>query len=60
VLRENTSSEWYRVWLRYELFRGRLSEAEIQPSETDLVEFVKSRGNTKLHLSDLLRPIVRN
>jgi predicted PolB exonuclease-like 3'-5' exonuclease len=34
----------YRVWLRYELFRGRLSEPEFQGSETNLVEFVKARG----------------
>jgi 3'-5' exonuclease len=44
----------YRVWLRYELFRGRLSDAEFQGSETNLVEFVKARENTKPHLNDLL------
>src|SRR6478672_7265646 len=33
----------YRVWLRYELFRGRLSDAQIQASEANLVEFVKAR-----------------
>ena len=37
----------YRVWLRYELFRGRLSSPEFQGSEANLVEFVKARGNTK-------------
>jgi len=41
----------YRVWLRYELFRGRLSDAEFEASEANLVEFVKARGNTKPHLS---------
>jgi hypothetical protein len=41
----------YRVWLRYELFRGRLSDAEFQGSEANLVEFVKARGTTKPHLS---------
>jgi predicted PolB exonuclease-like 3'-5' exonuclease len=41
----------YRVWLRYELFRGRLS---FQASEANLVEFVKARGNTKPHLTDLM------
>jgi hypothetical protein len=39
----------YRVWLRYELFRGRLSDAEFQTSEASLAEFVKARGNTKPH-----------
>jgi predicted PolB exonuclease-like 3'-5' exonuclease len=34
----------YRVWLRYELFRGRLSRAEFQASEASLVEFIKARG----------------
>ena len=44
----------YRVWLRYELFRGRLSEAQFQASEADLVDFIKARGNTKPHLADLM------
>jgi predicted PolB exonuclease-like 3'-5' exonuclease len=43
----------YRVWLRYELFRGRLSDAEFQASEACLVDFMKARGNMKPHLSDL-------
>jgi hypothetical protein len=40
----------YRVWLRYELFRGRLSDAEFQASETGLVDFIKVRGNLSSHL----------
>lgn len=44
----------YRVWLRYELFRGRLSEPEFQGSEANLTEFVKVRSNTKPHLSGLM------
>ena len=40
----------YRVWLRHELFRGRLSHAEFQASEANLADFVKARGNTKPHL----------
>lgn len=44
----------YRVWLRYELFRGRLSEAEFQASEANLLEFVKTRGNTKPRLGGLV------
>jgi hypothetical protein len=42
------------VWLRYELFRGRFSDAEFQGGEPNLVEFVKARGNTKPHLTDLM------
>jgi 3'-5' exonuclease len=44
----------YRIWLRYELFRGRLSTGEFQASEADLVDFIKARGNTKPHLADLM------
>lgn len=43
----------YRVWLRYELFRGRLSEPEFQGSEAALIEFVNARSNTKPHLTVL-------
>ena len=34
----------YRVWLRYELFRGRLSDAKFQASEACLLELMKARG----------------
>jgi predicted PolB exonuclease-like 3'-5' exonuclease len=44
----------YRVWLRYELFRGRLSDAEFRASEADLIDFVKRQENTKSYLSDLI------
>jgi predicted PolB exonuclease-like 3'-5' exonuclease len=44
----------YRVWLRYELFRGRLSDAEFRGSEAILADFVKARGNTKPHLTCLM------
>jgi predicted PolB exonuclease-like 3'-5' exonuclease len=37
----------YRVWLRYELFRGRLTETEHQASERSLAEFIGARVNTK-------------
>jgi predicted PolB exonuclease-like 3'-5' exonuclease len=43
----------YRVWLRYELFRGSLSRAEFEASEASLIEFVKARSNTKPHLAGL-------
>jgi hypothetical protein len=44
----------YRVWLRYELFRGRLSDAEFQASEAGLVDFIKARCNMKPYLTDLM------
>lgn len=43
----------YRVWLRYELFCGRLTATEFQRSDADLVNFIKARANVKPHLSDL-------
>jgi 3'-5' exonuclease len=36
----------YRVWLRYELFRGRLTEREHQASERNLADFIRSRVDT--------------
>ena len=45
----------YRVWLRYELFRGRLTNAELEATDTALFEFIKIRANTKRHLIDLTR-----
>ncbi len=44
----------YRIWLRYELFRGRLSAATFQASEMNLAGFISARGNTKPHLTDLI------
>jgi predicted PolB exonuclease-like 3'-5' exonuclease len=41
----------YRVWLRYELFRGRLSDDQFQASEASLMDFIKARANTKPHLA---------
>ena len=43
----------YRVWLRYELFRGRLSETAFQASEENLTAFMKARTDIKPHLADL-------
>ena len=43
----------YRVWLRYELFRGKLSDIAFQVSEANLSEFIKARSNTKPHLAPL-------
>jgi hypothetical protein len=39
----------YRVWLRYELFRGRLSEGEHQASERSLADFMAQRVNRTFH-----------
>jgi predicted PolB exonuclease-like 3'-5' exonuclease len=44
----------YRVWLRYELFRGRLTESEHQASERSLADFIGACINTKVHLN---RPV---
>jgi predicted PolB exonuclease-like 3'-5' exonuclease len=43
----------YRVWLRYELFRGRLSNAEFEASEAYLDDFIRVRSKVKPHLSQL-------
>jgi 3'-5' exonuclease len=44
----------YRVWLRYELFRGSLTEAEFNASEATLARYINSHSNAKPHLSALL------
>ena len=41
----------YRVWLRYELFRGRLSESGLRASEANLSDYIRTRSNTKPHLA---------
>jgi predicted PolB exonuclease-like 3'-5' exonuclease len=43
----------YRVWLRYELFRGGMSETAFQASEAALIAFIKARGEHQPHLADL-------
>jgi predicted PolB exonuclease-like 3'-5' exonuclease len=45
----------YRVWLRYELFRGRLTDAAFQASEANLIEYVRAHANSKPHLADVVR-----
>ncbi|MGO9172730.1 MAG: 3'-5' exonuclease [Rhodomicrobium sp.] len=40
----------YRVWLRYELFRGRLNAIDYAASENSLSEFLKGKADTKPHL----------
>ena len=47
----------YRVWLRYELFRGKLTPIQYQLSEQKLGEFIKARSNTKPHLDGMVEVI---
>ena len=50
----------YRVWLRYELFRGRLSDVAFKASEASLSEFIKARSDAKPHLAVICNdPIVK-
>jgi predicted PolB exonuclease-like 3'-5' exonuclease len=44
----------YRVWLRYELFRGGLSRAEYEGSEENLLGFLADRVGAKPHLAHVL------
>jgi predicted PolB exonuclease-like 3'-5' exonuclease len=45
----------YRVWLKYELFRGRLSASEHGASERSLADFIAARVNTKVHLNRMVQ-----
>jgi predicted PolB exonuclease-like 3'-5' exonuclease len=40
----------YRLWLRYELFRGKLSDAELTAREANLSKYIKAHSNAKPHL----------
>jgi len=44
----------YRVWLRHELFRGKLTNDTFQASEENLAEFIRGRANSKPHLAGLV------
>jgi predicted PolB exonuclease-like 3'-5' exonuclease len=44
----------YRVWLRYELFCGKLTPIQFQFSEQKLAEFIKARADTKPHLVEMV------
>lgn len=47
----------FRVWLRYELFCGRLTYASYEASERSLADFVNTRADSKPHLAfELPRP----
>ena len=41
----------YRIWLRYELFRGRLNDPEFEASERNLTEFINARATSRAHLA---------
>ena len=41
----------YRVWLRYQLFAGRLNETDFRASERALIELVSTQSDTKPHLN---------
>jgi predicted PolB exonuclease-like 3'-5' exonuclease len=44
----------YRLWLRYEMFRGRLSDVEFHGSEANVIDFVTARINRKPRLSSFM------
>src|SRR5271166_5038014 len=44
----------YRVWLRYELFRGRLTENGLRASKANLSDYIRSRSDAKPHLAYVL------
>jgi len=44
----------YRVWLRHELFRGKLPNEAFEASEDNLAEFIRARTNSKPHLAGLV------
>jgi predicted PolB exonuclease-like 3'-5' exonuclease len=43
----------YRVWLRHELFRGKLTNEGFEASEANLADFIRARSNIKPHLAAL-------
>jgi predicted PolB exonuclease-like 3'-5' exonuclease len=46
----------YQLWLRYELFRGRLTVDQFAASEADLDNYVRERAGAKPHLAVFLVP----
>lgn len=44
----------YRVWLRYELFRGAVTRDQFEASEADLSAYVAARVAERPHLRDLV------
>jgi predicted PolB exonuclease-like 3'-5' exonuclease len=43
----------YQVWLRYELFRGKLTQNEFEASQRSLADFIDARSNVKQRPSDM-------
>jgi 3'-5' exonuclease len=43
----------YRIWLRYELFRGRLGAIEYEASNRGLADYLQARQDTKPHLAGM-------
>jgi 3'-5' exonuclease len=41
----------YRIWLRYELFCGRLSKSGYEASENSLRDFIEARSSAKPHIA---------
>lgn len=50
----------YQLWLRYELFRGRLTPEQFAASEADLSTYLKERSGAKPHLAAFLAPTACN
>ncbi len=46
----------YRVWLRFELFRGALSKAGFEGSEADLRSYITARLDDRPHLRFMVEP----
>ena len=44
----------YRVWLRHELFQGKLTNSAFEASEGSLQEFIKARSDVKPHLCSIV------
>jgi predicted PolB exonuclease-like 3'-5' exonuclease len=51
---ETDTVNTYRVWLRYELFLGGLTEMGFEASEQDLGEFVEANAEKKRHLNGII------
>jgi 3'-5' exonuclease len=51
---ETDVANTYRIWLRYELFRGGLTDAEFVASETALRDFVRGKVTERPHLGHFL------
>jgi 3'-5' exonuclease len=55
---ESDVANTYRVWLRYELFRGQLSDAEFRESEASFIDFINARESKRASSGDLPQPLL--